>query len=75
MEVIDIRYQSGHSFWIYSLHHRLRYGTPHMPRLARWCNPFRNLALLALVTGFDRVRALLGMKTSAMLVIARKRQA
>ncbi|MBX2851283.1 MAG: class I SAM-dependent methyltransferase [Phycisphaeraceae bacterium] len=74
MEVVDIRYQSGHSFWIYSLHHRLRYGTPRMPRLARWCNPFRNLALLALVTAFDRLRVMIGMKTSAMLVIARKRQ-
>lgn len=73
MEVIDIRYQSGHSFWIYSLHHRLRYGRPNLPRLARWCNPFRNLPMLALVTGFDRLRAMLGMKTSAMLVIARKR--
>lgn len=74
MEVIDIRYQSGHSFWIYGMHHRLRYGKPRLPRLARWCNPFRNLALLALVTGFDRLRAMFGMKTSAMLVIARKRK-
>ncbi len=73
LEVIDIRYQSGHSFWIYSLHHRLRYGRPRLPRLARWCNPFRNLPLLALATGFDRLRAMMGMKTSAMLVTARKR--
>ncbi|MFK7789031.1 MAG: class I SAM-dependent methyltransferase [Phycisphaeraceae bacterium] len=74
MEVIDIRYQSGHSFWIYGLHHRLRYGRPRLPWLAGLCNPFRNLPLLALVTGFDRFRAMLGMKTSAMLVIARKRK-
>jgi len=73
MRVVDIRYQSGHSFWIYGLHHWLRYGQPRLPRLANLCNPFRNLPLLALVTGFDRLRAALGMKTSAMLVIAKKR--
>ena len=72
LEVIDIRYQSGHSFWIYGMHHRLRYGNPQLPKLARWFNPFRNLPMLALVTGFDRIRAALGMKTSAMLIIARK---
>lgn len=72
LEVLAIRYQSGHSFWIYGTHHWLRYGWPKMKRLAAWFNPFRNLPMLALVTAMDRGRALLGMKTSAMLVLARK---
>jgi SAM-dependent methyltransferase len=75
LEVTSVRYQTGHSFWMYSVHHWLRYGEPPRPRLARWFDPFRGLPFLAAFTAWDRVRAALGFRTSAMLVIARKPEA
>jgi hypothetical protein len=69
--VESVRYQTGHSFWLFSLHHWLRYRAG-CPRLARFVHPFGNVPLLALVTLFDLVRGKLGAKTSAMLVTARK---
>lgn len=72
LEVITVRYQTGHSFWMYSLHHRLKYGVHQRPSLARWFDPFTNLVPLLAATGFDIVRSRLGFKTSAMLVLARK---
>jgi SAM-dependent methyltransferase len=68
-----IRYQTGHSFWMYSLHHRLRYGNPRLPALARAFDPLRSVVPLAAFTAFDMVRGALGAKTSSMLVLARKR--
>jgi SAM-dependent methyltransferase len=73
LEVESVRYQTGHSFWMYSLHHRLRYGDPPRPRLARWFDPFRGLPFLAAFTAWDRARAALGSHTSAMLLIVRRR--
>lgn len=71
-EVLSTSYQTGHSFWMYSFHHVLRYSkTPHR-RMAQWFNPFRGLPFLMLFTGFDKLRAVLGFRTSAMLVLARK---
>jgi SAM-dependent methyltransferase len=72
LEVAALRYQTGHSFWMYSVHHWLRYGDPPYPRLARWFDPFRSVAFLAAFTAWDRLRAALGCRTSAMLVLARK---
>jgi hypothetical protein len=73
LDVVTIEYQTGHSFWLYSIHHRLRYGTPPRPRLAAHFNPIGgSLLALAAVTAFDKARAALGAATSAMLVIARK---
>lgn len=72
LEVTAVRYQTGHSFWLYSLHHRLKYGLRRHPRLARRFDPFTNLVPLLCATGFDIVRSKLGFKTSAMLVLARK---
>jgi len=72
LEVNAVRYQTGHSFWLYSLHHRLKYGRRQRPGLARWFDPFTNLAPLLAATGFDIVRSRLGFKTSAMLVLATK---
>jgi hypothetical protein len=70
---VDIRYQTGHSFWLYSLHHALRYGKRQKPRLARRFDPFGGmLPLLLFFTGLDVVRAALRRRTSAMLVIARR---
>lgn len=73
LDVVSIEYQTGHSFWLYSFHHRLRYGSPPHPRLAALCNPMGgSLLALAAVTAFDKLRAACGASTSAMLVIARK---
>jgi O-methyltransferase involved in polyketide biosynthesis len=66
LEVTSVRYQTGHSFWMYSVHHWLRYGEPPRPRLARWFDPFRGLPFLAAFTAWDRLRAALGFRTSAM---------
>ncbi len=70
-KVVAIRYQTGHAFWLWTLHHWLKYGK-NMHRLAEICHPLRNVPLLALVTAFDIVRAKLGARTSAMLVLAVK---
>lgn len=73
LEQVKVRFQTGHSFWLYSLHHALRYGTPARPRLARHFDPFAGrLPLLVSFTGFDVVRAALRQRTSAMLVVARR---
>ena len=70
-DVVAIRYQTGHAFWLWTLHHWLKYKQGY-GGLARFCHPLRNLPLLALVTLFDIVRAKLGARTSAMLVLAIK---
>jgi 2-polyprenyl-3-methyl-5-hydroxy-6-metoxy-1,4-benzoquinol methylase len=72
LEVDAIEYQTGHAFWMYSLHHRLRYGAHPRPRLARRFDPLESVVPLVGFTGFDRVRAMLGARTSAMLHLARK---
>ncbi len=73
LDVVTIEYQTGHSFWLYSFHHRLRYGQPPRPGLAAHFDPMGgSVAALAAVTGFDKLRAAVGTPTSAMLVIARK---
>lgn len=71
-EIIGTRYQTGHSFWMYSIHHRLRYAARPWPRLARWFNPLRGLPALIGFTALDKLRAALGCRTSAMLMLARK---
>jgi SAM-dependent methyltransferase len=70
--VAAVRYQTGHSFWLYSLHHALRYNRRlPMPRLARLFHPLKSLPMLALATGLDVVRGRMGFRTSAMLMVAR----
>jgi SAM-dependent methyltransferase len=73
LEVVRTSYQTGHSFWMYSFHHRLRYGQPPRPGLGRLFNPLKGLPLLASFTVFDKVRAALGFRTSALLLLARKK--
>jgi SAM-dependent methyltransferase len=75
LEVTSVRYQTGHSFWMYSVHHWLRYGARPSPRLARWFDPLHGLSFLIGFTGWDKLRASLGFATSAMLVLGRKAQA
>lgn len=72
-EVVSLRFQTGHSFWMYSLHHYLRYARG-WRRLAGVFDPLSSTALLAGWTAFDQVRAAAGRKTSAMLVVARPAQ-
>ncbi len=74
LDVVRTRYQTGHSFWMYSIHHRLRYGTRPRPRLARVFDPFGSFALLGAFTAFDKIRAALGLRTSSVLLIARKQR-
>ena len=70
-EVIDIQYQTGHYFWMQSFYNYLRYKRS-LKSLAAIFNPFKSVIPLAMFTAFDKIRAFLGVKTSAMLVIARK---
>jgi 2-polyprenyl-3-methyl-5-hydroxy-6-metoxy-1,4-benzoquinol methylase len=69
--ITKIRYQPGHAFWLWTLHHWLKYRLK-SPRLATLAHPLKSVPLLALVTAFDMIRSKLGFKTSAMLVLARK---
>ncbi len=71
LEVVATRYQTGHSFWMYSLHHYLRYGAGRRG-LSRCFDPFRSLPVLLMFTLFDRLRGLAGCRTSSMLLLARK---
>lgn len=70
--VEELRFLTGHSFWMYSFHHRLRYGPRPRPRLARRFDPFRGVPLLAAFTALDLARARLGFRTSSMLALARR---
>jgi SAM-dependent methyltransferase len=74
LEVISTSYQTGHSFWMYSFHHKLRYAARPWPRLAKLFDPLRSLPFLAAFTAFDKLRAVCGFRTSAMLVLARRKQ-
>lgn len=71
LTVQRVRYQTGHAFLLWTLHHWLKYGR-RMPRLAAWAHPLKNVPLLALATGFDLMRIALGFRTSAMLMVAQK---
>jgi ubiquinone/menaquinone biosynthesis C-methylase UbiE len=72
LEVMATVFQTGHSFWMYSLHHAVRYEGKSRPRLGAWFDPMKSLAGLAGFTAFDLVRGAVGAKTSAMLVICCK---
>ncbi len=72
LEVVGVRYQTGHSFWLYSFHHALEYGRFPIPWLARWFDPLGALGPLVLATAADKVRAALGFRTSAVLVLGRR---
>jgi 2-polyprenyl-3-methyl-5-hydroxy-6-metoxy-1,4-benzoquinol methylase len=71
-EVVATAFQTGHSFWMYSLHHLLRYGHGSHPRAGQWFDPMKSLFGLAGFTAFDLLRGRFGAKTSAMLVLGRK---
>jgi 2-polyprenyl-3-methyl-5-hydroxy-6-metoxy-1,4-benzoquinol methylase len=71
-EVIGLQYQTGHSFWMYSFHHLLRYQYG-WRRASALFNPMYGLPSLIFFTGIDKLRGLLGARTSSMLMLARKR--
>ena len=71
LHVVRVRYLPAHTFWLYSIHHIVKYAWG-FRRLSLLLNPLRNIPLLALATGFDMLRATLGFKTSNMQVVARK---
>lgn len=71
LEPVETLYQTGHSFWMYSVHHWARYARG-WPRLALVFDPFRSVVPLAAFTAFDVARSALGSRTSAMLTLARK---
>jgi len=73
LEVLATTFQTGHSFWMYSLHHAVRHHGKSHPRTGAWFDPMKSLFGLAGFTLFDLLRGSLGAKTSAMLVISRKR--
>ena len=72
LQVVSTVFQTGHSFWMYSLHHLVRFGQGSRPRAGAWFDPTRSLFGVAAFTAFDLIRGRLGCKTSAMLVICRK---
>jgi SAM-dependent methyltransferase len=72
LEILAVRYQTGHSFWMYSFHHLLRFRSRRLRWLAAAFNPLRSPALLAMFTAFDKIRGIMGFRTSSVLVIARR---
>jgi SAM-dependent methyltransferase len=72
LEVVDTVFQTGHSFWMYSLHHLARYEGQSRPWAGEWLDPMKSLFGIAGFTALDLARGALGAKTSAMLVICRK---
>ncbi|MGB7731423.1 MAG: class I SAM-dependent methyltransferase [Candidatus Acidiferrum sp.] len=72
LEVLATLFLTGHSFWMYSLHHVVRFKGGSRPRSGTWFNPNRSLVGVAGFTALDLLRSSLGAKTSAMLVICRK---
>ncbi len=68
-KVLAILYRTGHSFWMYSLHHMIRYQGRPRPRLGQLFDPVRSLFGVGVFTAFDLARAACGASTSAMLVI------
>lgn len=73
LHVVAKSFQTGHSFWMYSFHHLIRYNRIFSSRrIARWFDPLRGLPLLVAFTAFDKVRAMLGFRTSSILMLARK---
>lgn len=71
LEILGSRFQTGHSFWMFSIHHWLKYGR-RRPRLAGWFNPYTSLIPLMAFTALDMLRIAAGLRTSAILMCARR---
>lgn len=71
IEPVHVAYQTGHSFWMYSFHHLVRYKLK-IPFLSKFFDPMKGLVFLIVFTGLDKLRAALGFKTSSILIVGRK---
>ena len=72
LRVIHTSFQTGHSFWMYSLQHSLNFGRRPRKGLARFFNPLTGLPMLIGFTAWDKLRAKVGARTSAMLMLAQR---
>ena len=73
-KVERLTYHTGHSFWLYSIHHLLKYHYG-FSMISKLFNPLRSKFFLILITIFDLIRSKLGFKTSSLMIIARKKEA
>jgi 2-polyprenyl-3-methyl-5-hydroxy-6-metoxy-1,4-benzoquinol methylase len=74
-QVVATIYQTGHSFWMYSLHHLTRYQGRSRPRLGQLFDPVKSLLGISAFTALDLARGACGASTSAMLVVCTKKSA
>ena len=70
-KIESVQYKTGHSFWLYSFHHLLKYKL-RLELFAKLFDPMKSKFFLVVFTIFDIIRAKLGFKTSAVLVICKK---
>ncbi|MGQ9871731.1 class I SAM-dependent methyltransferase [Leptodesmis sp.] len=71
LDIKTFNFLPAHSFWIFSFHHWISDRWKNKT-LADWFNPYQNLILLTIFTGFDLVRAKLGFSTSNIQMVALK---
>jgi len=71
LSVRACKFLPAQSFWIFSFHHAIKEKFKNA-WLANMFDPFTNVFLLSVFTGFDIVRAALGMQTSNIQFIAVK---
>ena len=69
--VRSIQRTTGHAFWLWSIHHWLRYQR-HWDTLGRLFNPMKCLPGLAVVTPIDLLRAKLDMETDNLIAVLQK---
>jgi Methyltransferase domain len=70
-KIVAEKYQTGHSFWLLSLHHFFTYRC-RMPIIGNIFDPMSSKFFLIFFTATDKLRALLGFKTSSILIVAKK---
>jgi len=70
--IIDFSYQTGHSFWMWSIHNLLK--EKGFKKISTFFNPLlkKSLFFLIFFTIFDKFRSFLGIKTSAILINSKK---
>jgi SAM-dependent methyltransferase len=61
----------GHAFWLWSLHHLVRFGWG-LDGLGRWLNPIRCLPGVAVITPIDLLRGAWSGPTDNMLIYLRR---
>lgn len=72
LKVVDVKFKTGHSFWLFSIHHYFKY-IKGWNKIAELFNPLNSLLFLSAFTFLDILRGALGQKTSAMLITAKKK--